>query len=177
VSDTSLEKFTNALEACWGPVTSALTLTSKQLLEELAQTCQQDCWYAELVASKSPDKEIYRSDKHGFILMGHVENMGDISPPHDHGAGWVLYSTVTGQVDMGIYHKVIRQNGKLSIVQKDAYALKAGQCSVYLAGDIHDTHTVKNNTVMLRLTSCDFHQEVNEGRLVRFTKDNVEKWR
>jgi hypothetical protein len=29
---------------------------------------------------------------------------------------------------------------------------------------------------MLRLTSCDFHQEVKEGRLVRFTQDNVEKW-
>ncbi len=175
MSNSSLVKFTQALNEEWGVVSSALTLKSKLLLEDLTQTCLNDDWYKDLVKSKSPAKEIYRSEKHGFILMGHVEQNGELSPPHDHGNGWVLYSTVIGQVDMGIYQKIIKTDGSLHLVQKDAYPLKAGQCSVYLQGDIHDTHTVEDNTVMLRLTSCDFNKEVEEGRLVRFIK-NVEKW-
>lgn len=175
MSNKSLEMFTSVLNKVWGEPSSELTLKSKQLLEVLAQTCFDDEWYRDLRDNQYPAKEIYRSEANGFILMGHVENKGELSPPHDHGNGWVLYSTVQGQVNMGIYHKHIKRDGSLQIIQKDAYSLKPGECSVYLQGDIHDTHTVEDNTVMLRLTSCDFSEEFEQGRLIRF-QHQVEKW-
>lgn len=173
--NASLERFISELTKIWGPLSSSLTIKSKRLLEELTTNCIDEDWVQDLLQNKLPEKEIYRSEEHGFILMGHVEKKGDISPPHDHGSGWVLYSTVMGSVEMGIFHRVFWQDGGLSIVQKDAYTLKAGQCSVYLPGDIHDTTTHENDTLMLRLTSCDFHQELREGRLVRYIH-NCEKW-
>lgn len=164
----ALDHFIEELSNIWGPLTSELTLQSKVLLEELMKASKQETWMEELKEQKLPFKEIYRSDKHGFVLMGHVEKRGDQSPPHDHGSGWVIYGTVEGQSKMGLYNRVFYPDGSMQVVQKDAYVLKAGECSVYLPGDIHDTFTLEENTVMLRLTSCDFLQELNEGRLVRY---------
>jgi predicted metal-dependent enzyme (double-stranded beta helix superfamily) len=175
MSNNALNKFTTELSSVWGPLSSSLTLKSKQLLTELTQNCLEEPWMQALITNKKPYHEVYRNEEHGFILMGHVEQKGDISPPHDHGNGWVLYSTVQGQVEMGIFHKVIKSDGQLSVIQKDSYMLEPGQCSIYLPGDIHDTTSLEDNTVMLRLTSCDFFKEVEEGRLVRFT-NNDEKW-
>lgn len=175
MNTTALNAFTAQLEQIWGPLTSSLVSQSKELLEVLTQNCKNEDWLQDLIDNQYPAKEIYRSEKHGFVLMGHVEQRGDISPPHDHGNGWVLYSTVEGVVDMGIFHKVINPEGQLNLVQKDAYSLNPGQCSAYLPGDIHDTTSLEDNTIMLRLTSCDFMQELEEGRLVRFM-NNYEKW-
>ena len=175
MNNQHLDKFVTSLSNVWGEPSSALTLKSKTLLETLTKYCQQDDWFQQLLLEPSPAQEIYRDNKHGFILMAHVEHKGELSPPHDHGDGWVLYATVSGQVNMGIYHKLTHADGSVSIVQKDAYPLRHGQCSVYLPGDIHDTHTVEDNTVMLRLTSCDFNKEFEQGRLTRYTQ-NVEKW-
>lgn len=63
MSNVNLEKFTNALENNWDPVTSALTLKSKQLLEELTPIFQQDEWYIDLVENKYADKKVFRSEK------------------------------------------------------------------------------------------------------------------
>lgn len=175
MNNTALNTFVTELSQVWGPLTSELTKQSKQLLETLAINCKDEDWLNDLAKNKYPAKEIYRSKEHGFILMGHVEDEGEQSPPHDHGNGWVLYSTVTGNVEMGIFHKVISTDGNLNLVQKDAYDLKPGECSVYLPGDIHDTTSKVNGTVMLRLTSCDFSKEVEEGRLVKY-QGNVKKW-
>lgn len=175
MNNKHLNKFITSVNNIWGEPSSSLTLSCKLLLEELTKTCQQDEWYQALIENPSAAKEIYRDQQHGFILMAHVEHKGELSPPHDHGDGWVLYATVTGQVDMGIYHKLTRKDGSITIVQKDAYSLNPGQCSVYLPGDIHDTHTIEDNTIMLRLTSCDFNREFEQGRLSRYI-DNVEKW-
>lgn len=175
MKNSALNTFTTELSKIWGPITSPLTYQSKKLLEELTATCINEDWVQELLESKSPAKEIFRSEEHGFILMGHVEQKDDISPPHDHGSGWVLYSTVQGEVEMGIFHQIVTQEGQLNLVQKDTYSLKPGQCSVYLPGDIHDTTSLEDNTLMLRLTSCDFGQEIEQGRLVRY-KSNFEKW-
>lgn len=171
----SLNTFIKQLNEHWGELSSDLTLTSKQLLEQLCKDCINDDWIKQLLIDKPAAKTIYKDPKHGFILNAHVEQAGEQSPPHDHGDGWVLYAMVTGDVAMGIYHKTFTQDGDVRLVQKDLYHLTAGQCSVYLPGDIHDTTTMENNSIMLRLTSCDFHKEVAEGRLTRYT-DNVTKW-
>ncbi|OIQ18123.1 MAG: hypothetical protein BM557_07875 [Flavobacterium sp. MedPE-SWcel] len=171
----SLNHFVKELSKVWGPLNSSLTKKSKELLEELTQNCIGENWVDELLEKQLPFKEVYRSEEHGFILMGHIENKGDISPPHDHGSGWVIYSTVIGQSKMGLFNRVFYPDGTMNIVQKDSYMLNAGQCSVYLPGDIHDTHTLENNTLMLRLTSCDFLKELEKGRLVRYSNLN-DKW-
>lgn len=171
----ALHHFIEELSKIWNPINSDLTKKSKQLLEELTQNCIGESWMNDLIENQYPAKEIYKSKEHGFILMGHVENEGVMSPPHDHGNGWVLYATVSGNVQMGIYHPIISQNGILNLVQKDSYVLSPGQCSIYLPGDIHDTKSLEDTTVMLRLTSCDFHKEFDEGRLIRYTNE-VSKW-
>ncbi|WP_420552574.1 hypothetical protein [Tenacibaculum aiptasiae] len=171
----SLNHFIKELSKVWGPLTSDLTKKSKELVEELTQNCIGESWVDQLLKEQLPFKEIYRSEEHGFILMGHVEKKGDFSPPHDHGSGWVIYSTVIGQSKMGLFNRVFHPDGTMDIVQKDDYILNAGECNVYLPGDIHDTYTLEDNTLMLRLTSCDFLQELKEGRLVRYT-NNHKKW-
>ena len=174
MKNPALEKFKTELNRIWGPATSGLTKEAKRLLEELIVKCKDEDWVKDLLKEGLPYKEVYRSSEHGFILMAHIEQKGDVSLPHDHGDGWVIYATVSGQVDMGIFGKVVRNDGSFEIVQQDEYAQKDGQCSVYLPGDIHDTTTQIDNTLMLRLTSCDFFQELQEGRLSRY--ENVEKW-
>lgn len=175
MKNQALNHFINEISQAWGPVNAELTKTAKRLLEELIVKGKNEDWVLELLENKSPDAQVYRNEEHGFILQAHVEQDGEMSPPHDHGNGWVIYATVQGQVEMGIYHKVIRPDGSMVVVQKDKYVQQPGQCHVYLEGDIHDTKTVADNTLMLRLTSCDFHQEFAEGRLVRFL-ENAEKW-
>ena len=175
MTKSALDDFIQNLSAEWGPLTSRLTLRAKELIDSLTRECRDEQWVKDLVRDKAPEREVYRSEEHGFILMGHFENAGEFSPPHDHGAGWVIYSTVVGQTKMGIYHHVIGQTGQHHLVQKDSYMLLERESAVYLPGDIHDTEALVDGTVTLRLTSCDFNREVEEGRLIRFLGE-VEKW-
>lgn len=175
MKQASLNQFIKELSDIWGPLDSDLTKKSKQLLELLATNCLEEDWVKELIQKQLPAKELYRSEAHGFVLMGHIEQKGDSSPPHDHGSGWVIYSTIIGQSEMGIFGRVFHQNGTMSLVQKDSYILEEGQCTVYLPGDIHSTHALQDNTLTLRLTSCDFSQEFKQGRLIRYP-NTTRKW-
>lgn len=175
MKNQALENFITELSEIWEPLSSKLTKNSKRLLEELTSSCINEDWVQELLENKEPVTEIFKSQAHGFILQAHVEQKGDVSPPHDHGNGWVLYATVKGQVEMGIFHRVCQPDGLLKVVQKDSYIQNPGQCNIYLEGDIHDTTTHEDNTLMLRLTSCDFNKEFEQGRLIRYLT-NSEKW-
>lgn len=124
--------------------------------------------------SRPKHVEIRRSEAHGFVLMGHVEQPDMVSPPHDHGSGWVIYAVVRGRNEMGIFNRVVDGSGALHGVQKDSYVMEPGDCRVFLPGDIHDTLSLTEDTVMLRFTSCDFFEELRTGRLVRYT--NYDKW-
>ncbi|MDW7548744.1 hypothetical protein [Pseudoalteromonas peptidolytica] len=175
MKNQSLNTFIEELSKVWGPVNSELTKKAKALLTELITKGTEEDWVKDLLSKKEPNTNVYQSEEHGFILQAHVEQKGDVSVPHDHGNGWVLYATMKGRVEMGIYHKVIQPDGTLKVIQKDLYTQKPGQCNIYLQGDIHDTKTVEDDTIMLRLTSCDFSKEVEEGRLIRFM-ENSERW-
>ena len=175
MKNQALENFIIELSKVWGPLDSQLTKNSKYLLEELTINCKNEDWINELLKNKEPVTEVFKSQEHGFILQAHVEQKGDISPPHDHGNGWVLYSTVKGQVEMRIFHRILQPDGTLKVIQKDSYIQIPGQCSVYLEGDIHDTTAHEDDTLMLRLTSCDFNKEFEQGRLIRYLT-NSEKW-
>ncbi|MDK2596041.1 hypothetical protein [Pseudoalteromonas obscura] len=175
MKNQSLPIFIDALSKIWGPLTADLTKHSKQLLETLAANCRDEEWVHTLLVNKAPSTIVFHSEKHGFILQAHVEQQGDYSVPHDHGNGWVLYATVTGAVEMGVFHQVVQPDGTLTAVQKDKYQQRPGQCHVYLPGDIHDTTALQNGTLMLRLTSCDFEKEFSEGRLIRYIH-NCDRW-
>ncbi|WP_299108623.1 hypothetical protein [uncultured Tenacibaculum sp.] len=170
-----LDHFVEEISKIWGPLNSNLVKKSKELVEDLIKDSSAESWMIDLIKEQLPAKEIYRSKQHGFVLMGHLEKLGDMSPPHDHGSGWVIYAVLQGESKMGLFNRVFFPDGTMDVVQKEATILKAGECSVYLPGDIHNTHTLKDNTVMLRLTSCDFHKELEEGRLIRYL-DNVTIW-
>jgi hypothetical protein len=71
--------------------------------------------------------------------------------------------------------KIFQSDSNLKVIQKDRYIQEAGQCNVYLEGDIHDTTIHEDNTLMFRLTSCEFHKELSEGRLIRYL-NNSDKW-
>lgn len=175
MKNQSLTKFINEITKIWGPINSQLTKQSNNLMQELATSCLGEEWVNEIIEQKPFAKEVYRSEEHGFILLAHIEQAGDNSPAHDHGNGWVIYATVQGQSQMGIFHQIIEPNGALKLVQKDQFIQQPGDSSVYLTGDIHDTKALENNTLTLRLTSCDFNKELKEGRLIRYF-DNAEKW-
>lgn len=175
MKNQSLNTFIEELSKVWGPVNSELTKKAKALLAELVTKGTKEDWVKDLLNKKEPATVVYQSEKHGFILQAHIEQKGDVSPPHDHGNGWVIYATVQGQVEMGIFHRVIQPDGNLKVIQKDQYIQTPGQCDVYLQGDIHDTKSLEDNTLMLRLTSCDFMTEFAEGRLIRYI-ENSEKW-
>lgn len=117
----ALYKFVDELYAIWSPIDSLLTKQSKQLLEELVVNSKEEPWVTDLLDNNTPVKEIYLSAEHGFILMAHVETKGEASPPQDHGNGWVIYTTVTGKVEMGVYNKVKQENGEDTVVQKYLY--------------------------------------------------------
>lgn len=175
MKNQSLNTFVEELSKIWGPLSSELTKKAKVLLTELVTNGTEEDWVKDLLSKKEPDSVVYKSKEHGFILQAHVEQKGDVSPPHDHGNGWVIYATMQGQVEMGIFHRVIQPDGNLKVIQKNQYIQSPGQCDVYLQGDIHDTKALEDDTLMLRLTSCDFMVEFEEGRLIRYM-ENSEKW-
>ncbi|CAL2104178.1 conserved protein of unknown function [Tenacibaculum sp. 190130A14a] len=175
MKQTKLDHCIEGISNIWGPLNSNLVKQSKELIENLIKNSATEDWVDDMLKNQLSFKEIYRSKEHGFVLMGHLEQEGDISPPHDHGAGWVIYAVLQGSSKMGLFNRVFFPDGTMDVVQKEATILKAGECRVYLPGDIHNTQTLKDNTVMLRLTSCDFFKEVEEGRLIRYL-DNVTTW-
>lgn len=171
----SLIDFKEAVSSIWGPLNSELTFKCKLLMKDLINNCKDEDWVKVLIDQKDPNKELLRSEDHGFILMSHLETVGDISPPHDHGKGWVIYATLTGRVEMGHFNLIQTLDNRELLVQKDQFVLEAGECNVYLPGDIHDTRSIVADTLMLRLTSCDFNKEVEEGRLKRY--DPSTRWK
>ena len=109
--------------------------------------------------------ELYRDEKEGFILFAYEESQETYRVPHNHGNGWVIYSVVSGIVEMGLFKRV-DQNLMVELINKEL--LKAGDSRVYNPKDIHDTRTLSKKSIIIRLTSCDLKKEVEEGRMLKF---------
>jgi CRP-like cAMP-binding protein len=108
-------------------------------------------------------KEIYRDEKWGFVFTAYTENKDQYRIPHDHGDGWVIYTVVSGIMEMGSYSQ---DTGK--IVRGSSDRLQSGESRVYLPGDIHDTRCLSDRVIILRFTSCDLKIEEREGRMKRY---------
>ncbi|CAH9053794.1 hypothetical protein PSECIP111951_00895 [Pseudoalteromonas holothuriae] len=164
----TLNKFITATRANWQGLTSTNILNCKTQLEELARTPSSEPWLAQLHASKQSSTELYRDPEHGFILLAHIEPKHTYRPPHNHGAGWVLYAVQHGAMDISTYSQVTDCNGHTQLVSRGATTLSSGQCHVYLPKDIHDTKSTTDYVLMFRLTSTDIQTEKREGRLIQF---------
>lgn len=107
--------------------------------------------------------ELYR-DESGFALFAYSELAGRYREPHNHGDGWVIYSVVAGEVEMGSFTTMDAEK----VMLKDKESLKAGDCRLYKTGEIHDTRCLSSEAIILRFTSCDLKVEVKEGRMRTF---------
>lgn len=149
----SIETFIETVRAAWGPLTSETVASCQRALEALARSD----------LDLNEDRELHRDPDHGFLLLAHTEQQGQYRAPHDHGRGWVIYAVVRGEMEMGSYARIGDE-----LVRRDVTRMRAGDCRVYLPGDIHDTRCISTDVLMLRLTSCDLKIEDREGRLSRF---------
>ena len=159
MAKNSLETFIERVRAIWGPITSEVVAGCRTHLEELLKAPATEEWLAALHRDAPANKELYRDPENGFLLLAHTEAPGLYRPPHDHGKGWVIYAVQQGETEMGTYVRLQDESGKLQLVQRDASALRAGQVSVYLPGDIHDTRCLTGPLLLYRFTSCDLKQE------------------
>lgn len=165
---SSLDTFIDGARGAWGPLTTATVTAARRLLEALARAPETEPWLAALRREPPDDRELYRDAEHGFLLLTHAEREGRYRVPHDHGRGWVIYAVQHGEMEMGSYARVVDGTGAVRLVQRDVGRVRAGECRVYLPGDIHDTRCVSSEVLMLRLTSCDLKVEDREGRLTRY---------
>jgi len=168
MTKNSLQSFIDGVRSAWGPLTTETVARSRRLLEELSRAPETEPWLAALLRDPPEDRELYRDPEHGFLLLTHAEREGHHRVPHDHGSGWVIYAVQHGEMEMGSYARVIDANGAACLVQRDASRARAGECRVYLPGDIHDTRCVSSDVLMFRFTSCDLKVEDREGRMMRY---------
>ena len=107
-------------------------------------------------------KELYRDQDFGFVITAYKETKDTYRIHHNHGKGWVIYTVLKGEMEMGRYGYI----NKLFL--RNIEHLKAGHSSLYFPGDIHDTRCLTSESIVLRLTSCDLKVEEKEGRMVRY---------
>lgn len=169
----SLETFIEKIKEAWGPLTSGNVSLVRELFEGLVKTPGAEDWLADLLGQPDLDKELYRDQEHGFVLLAHTEKEGLYRIPHDHGSGWVIYAVQNGEMEMKTYRPIINQDGEMNLVCRESYRVNPGECKVYLPGDIHDTRCISKSVLMFRLTSCDLRKERQEGRMVRYAEKYV----
>jgi hypothetical protein len=156
--ENAIDTFIASVRAAWGPLSTETVASSRRALERLARE----------PFDLTDDRELHRDAERGFLLLAHLEREGRYRAPHDHGRGWVIYAVVRGEMEMGSYARTVDANGAEQLVQRDLARVHAGECRVYLPGDIHDTRCVSSEVLMLRLTSCDLKLEDREGRIRRW---------
>lgn len=150
----------------WGPLSTELVANARMLMEELAAAAAAQKIGGTLVEAGS-SVELHRNSRHGFILSAYSENEGRYREPHNHGACWVVYAVVEGDVEMGTYGESPSGRGGF-LVRRDSTCMGPGAAKVFLPGDIHDTLCLSARAVIVRLTSCDLRKEEVEGRMKRF---------
>ena len=169
----SLQSFTEAVRAAWGPLTTELIAECRRQAESLLRAAPSEPWLAGLHANSPPNEELYRDPDHGFVLLAHTEQVGLYRPPHDHGRAWVIYAMQQGEIEMGTYARVAEPNGDVRLVKRDSTVVRAGQVQVYLPGDIHDTRCMTGSALVFRFTERDLRVEDRlEHRVTRYVDRN-----
>lgn len=167
----SLENFIKEVTACWSGLNTQTTTEVRKLLMELAKTSTDEHWLKELHRKKSPASQLYQDSNHGFMLLAHTEKKGNYRSPHNHGAGWVFYAVHSGALEMHTYKQITTSKGVTHLVSRGSEIMKAGDCKLFLPGDIHDTKCLSENFMQFRLTSSDLKEEIKSGRMTQFINE------
>lgn len=154
-----LTKYITKIVAAWNSSPDSLVSECHKIIDLITADFSLKHWVSELLKEKE-NVELYRDEKHGFVLTAYEEKFGQYRVPHNHGNGWVIYSVISGEMEMGSYDQNIYLLGQERLHSTDS--------TVYLPGDIHDTRCLSQNVIILRFTSCDLKVEEKEGRMKRF---------
>lgn len=154
-----LNKYITSIVATWNSSPDSLVSQSHHFIDLITADRSLKSWILELLQKKE-SVELYRDEKHGFVLTAYKEKFGHYRVPHNHGNCWVIYSVISGEMEMGTYDQ--------NVYLLNQSRLHSSDSRVYLPGDIHDTRCLSQEVVILRFTSCDLKVEEKEGRMKRF---------
>lgn len=166
--NNELNSFIAEAKDAWKTTSIETLLKARSLLEDLAKNEVIQKALQEKASSLLKGSELYKDEEYGFLLFAYSETKGTYRIPHNHGNAWVVYAVVSGVVEMGNYINLVEASGLSKLVLKNSDNLSAGDCRIYYPGEIHDTKSVSENTIILRLTSCDLKEEERQGRMLRF---------
>ena len=168
--DTSLQAFIGGVRRDWGPIGSGLVARCRARLAALSLTDPGEPWLAALHAERPATRELHREGPDGFMLLAHAEQQGLYRPPHDHGRAWVVYSVLSGALEVGTYGRVDDRRGQ-RLVRRDTTYLRPGEAHAYLPGDVHDTLCLTGGALVLRFTERDVRREDEvERKVTRFVE-------
>lgn len=155
----SLDTFSEAMQAAWSPLDSALVTSARAALARLLVAPASEGWRRALVEDAPESRELIRDAAHGYVLLAHTEPTGLYRPPHDHGRGWVAYGVLRGELEMRTYRRVHDLRGTACLVERESFTLRPGDVRGFLPGDIHDTRCAGGPLTLLRFTSRDLKLE------------------
>ncbi len=158
MAQDSLQRLIGEVSPTWGPLTSELVASSRDLMVRLLAAPAAEAWLAALHVDAPESRELYR-DPRDFLLLAHTEQAGLYRPPHDHGRGWVVYGVQRGEMEMATYRRVHDLHGSAHLVKRESLVLRAGDVRAFLPGDIHDTRCTTGPLTLFRFTSRDFKKE------------------
>jgi hypothetical protein len=166
MTDDALATFSARTRAVFGPLSSELITAVRAELEQLVTAPHSQPWLQALHQEVPASRELYRDDKHGFLLLAHSESTGLYRPPHDHGRAWVMYALQRGVMEISTHARVEAADGRVRLVKRDTSLLRAGEVRAYLPGDIHDTRCISGPSLLFRFTERDLKKEDQEARRV-----------
>ena len=68
-------------------------------------------------ATLGPDAELgvhtlYKDEDYEFVVLAHINEKANSSPPHDHGNSWAVYGQATEYTDMSEYRRLFEPLGQ-----------------------------------------------------------------
>ena len=162
-----IEKAVIEIQNSWKNLTMESILRMKSNLEQLGQDQEVIRDLASQTRNHEHGLELFRDPSDGFILLGYSERQDTYRKPHDHGLAWVIYTVVSGEMEMRNYFKVMQLGGQFRLIQKNGERLLPGDTRIYFPGEIHDTRCATDHATILRFTSSDLKEEESLGRTWR----------
>lgn len=123
MQQTTLENFIVHVRKAWSGLNTETVESVRQLLVDFTRAAKDESWLQEIISEKPAAKELYRDTEHGFILLAHTEEKGTYRQPHNHGAGWVFYAVLSGEMAMNTYQQVTTVNGQTHLVSRTTPAV------------------------------------------------------
>ena len=103
---------------------------------------------------------LYKDEDLEFVVLAHINDKANSSPPHDHGNSWAVYGQATEYTDMSEYRRLDGNegDGEAKLEQVKAYRLTPGKAGLY---DVRAIHAINypENARFLRVTGRELELE------------------